>query len=302
MKIISFGSLNIDRVYRVRRIVESGETIQAEGQSVFAGGKGLNQSVAAARAGAEVIHAGAIGSDGEFLARLLEESGADASLIMRKDEPSGHAIIQVDENGQNAIIVYGGTNHSLSDEYIESMLDLGDKGDIVLLQNEVNGVAQIIRSAHRRGLKTVWNPSPFPDSLEEYPLQMVSAFIVNEREGKALCSAPDASADEALRLLGEHYPGAQIVMTLGQDGAVCRWNGKEYRHGAYRVRAIDTTAAGDTFCGYFLAGLCRGEPIGECLEAAAAASAIAVSRQGAAPSIPARAEVEEFLAQRRAGC
>ncbi|MDD3214214.1 MAG: ribokinase [Eubacteriales bacterium] len=299
MKILNFGSMNIDRVYDVDAFVRPGETILARELCFYPGGKGLNQSVAAARAGAQVIHAGAIGEDGAFLADLLREAGADVAGLLQVEGPSGHAVIQVSKSGQNSIIVFGGANQQLPDDYLDAMLAQAAPGDIVLLQNETNATGAIMRRAHDRGLVVAFNPSPFPDDLEALPLACVDLFLVNASEGALLANLSEKADPETVLLaLEKRYPNAAVVLTLGSDGVVYRGHGQTCAHPGYRVNAVDTTAAGDTFCGYFLAGLCRGENIDLCLMQAGAAAAIAVSRAGAAPSIPEKAEMEAFLASR----
>lgn len=300
MKIISFGSLNVDHVYQMPRFVQPGETLSAAALSLHAGGKGLNQSVAASRAGAEVIHGGAVGPDGDSLLEMLRSSGACADHVLRLDAPTGHAVIQVNPQGQNAIIVYGGANHGLTKEYIYGMLSLAQPGDLVLLQNETNAVADIIRLSAEKGLCVVFNPSPLPANPDALPLHQVGILMVNEIEGACLAGlGEDAPSEEVLKALREKYPGCTVVLTLGSRGVMCAKDGQVYRHGIFQVDAVDTTAAGDTFCGYFLAGCCRGLPIPQCLKMACAASAIAVSRPGAAPSIPDLAEVDNFLANQK---
>ena len=297
MKILNFGSLNIDRVYDVEQFVKPGETISARNLQFYPGGKGLNQSVAAARAGAQVIHAGAVGEDGAFLEAALAEAGADTTGILHTNESSGHAVIQVSKAGQNSIIVYGGANQQLTEDYIETILDKAKPGDIVLLQNETNAIATIIKRAHERELLVAWNPSPMPKDLAVLPLTSVDLFLVNAAEGAQLANLTEGTEPEQiLQALQQLYPNASVVLTLGGDGVVCLYSGHTYTHPGFRVNVVDTTAAGDTFCGYFLAGLCNGETIDRCLAQAGAAAAIAVSRAGAAPSIPVKAEMETFLA------
>lgn len=294
MKIFNFGSLNIDKVYSLPRIAAPGETLQAAALTLNAGGKGLNQSLAAARAGAEVVHLGAVGPDGGFLEELLRTAGVDTSRLLRLDTDTGHAIIQVDAAGQNAILVYGGANRALPQEYLDEMLSLAEPGDLILLQNETNGVEHLLSAAHGRGLTVVFNPSPFP--AEALPYEKVGIFLLNELEGAALAGLTPGSGPAAiLDALSSAYPDSTIVLTLGSQGAMCRRGGETVSHPAYSVSAVDTTAAGDTFTGYFLAALCRGEDLSLCLKEASAASAIAVTRPGAAPSIPAREEVAAFL-------
>lgn len=297
MKIINFGSLNIDRVYSLRSFVQPGETVMAADCHSFPGGKGLNQSIAASRAGAQVIHAGAVGEDGGFLLTALQEAGVDAGSVRQLDGPGGHAIIQVNSFGQNCIIVYGGTNQQLDQDYIDAMLQKGQAGDIVLLQNETNEIGYIIKAAHRLGLTVAFNPSPMPEHVEALALHNVDFFLVNEIEGAHLAGMPDAQAgyETILQKLSARFPQAGIVLTLGDKGVLYQKDSLHYRHDIYPVQAVDTTAAGDTFCGYFLAGLCRGASPDVCLQEASAASAIAVSKEGASPSIPMRQEVLQFI-------
>ena len=297
-KIINFGSMNIDYVYNVPHIIIPGETLKTTERNVFAGGKGLNQSIAAARAGASVIHAGSVGGEGGFLIDLLKDAGADASYVSKVSVPTGHTVIQVDENGQNSILFFAGANVSFTEEYIDKVLDTGNPGDFVLLQNETNMISGIIEKAHARDLKVVFNPSPFPEDLGCLPLESVDIFMVNEIEGALLAGAEGSiSNNELLGVLSEKYPAAAIVMTLGTDGVIYSSGAKEFSCPAIKVNAVDTTAAGDTFCGYFLAGLCEGICAADSLKLATAASAIAVSRPGAVPSIPNRAEANELMKQ-----
>ena len=294
MKIINFGSLNIDKVYAVDHIAAPGETVSATGLTLNAGGKGLNQSIAAARAGAQVLHAGAIGPDGAFLEQLLQDNGVDTSPLLHVEGESGHAVIQVDAAGQNSIVVFGGANHALTEDYVHQVLNQAQPGDIVLLQNEINVVEPVLRTALLKGLTVCFNPSPIP--TEPLPYNLVDIFLVNETEAAALADLPAGSEPETiLDNLGWAYPRSTIVLTLGEKGVLCRSDGGNNGQKASPVSAVDTTAAGDTFTGYFLAGLCQGKDLTLCLKEAAAAAALAVSRPGAAPSIPAREEVEEFL-------
>ena len=240
--------------------------------------------------------AGAVGPEGGFLCDLLREAGADASHLLRLDAPTGHAIIQVAPDGQNGILVYGGANRQLTPDYIDAMLALAAPGDLVLLQNEVNAVGDIIRQAAARGLRVVFNPSPFPADAAALPLDRVSIFMVNALEAAQLAGCkPDNDPQAILDLLQARFPQATVVMTLGSRGAICVQGKERLFQPAFPVEAVDTTGAGDTFCGYFLAGLCQGKPLPSCLQRACAASAIAVSRPGAAPAIPRAEEVSSFL-------
>lgn len=296
MKIINFGSLNIDKVCSVEEFVQPGETIMATGYSVNAGGKGLNQSVAAARAGAQVLHAGAVGSDGLFLKEILADAGADVSCLRVMDTESGCAFIEVNSKGQNRIIVSAGTNRMYTEEYIRSVLEKADAGDFVLLQNEINMVGEIIRLSHEKGYRVVFNASPIPKKPEELPLELVDIFMVNELEAAALAgTSAEGDFRDILKALQKKYPNAAIVMTLGKEGVLYGYKEEFYSHPIFKVNAVDTTAAGDTFCGYFLAALCAEKSVETALREASAASAMAVSSKGAAPSIPVHSAMEEWL-------
>jgi len=292
VKILSLGSLNVDRVYNVEEFVSAGETISAQKFEIFLGGKGFNQSIAIARAGIPVYHAGAVGEDGADLIALLERENVHVDYLQRLDFPSGHAIIQVDRKGQNSIIVYAGANGAIEQAYIEQTLARFDQGDLLLLQNEISNVGYAIQRAHEKGIRVVFNPSPVTQELLDYPLHLVDCFILNELEGKALTGKTDY--EEILSSLHSQYPGATLVLTVGRDGAIYRDSRQSIHHGIYNVPVVDTTAAGDTFCGYFVAGLFQGEPLEKILENASIASSIAVSRKGASASIPTMKEVTAF--------
>ncbi len=296
MKIINFGSLNIDNVYNVQEFVKPGQTIFSNSFQVAAGGKGLNQSIAAARAGAPVIHAGCIGQNGAFLADLMQEAGVDISALLTLDAPNGHTVIEVNAAGQNRIIVYGGTNQMLTEDYLDTVLSKAEPGHLALLQNATNLIASILQKSHEKGMKIVFNPSPMPKDLASLPLHLVDYFMINELEAAQLADLPaDTPYESILDCLAKKYPHAAIVMTLGHNGVLFSQEDTRLSHPIFPVEAVDTTAAGDTFCGYFLAAICRNAPIETALKEASAASAIAVSRPNAAPSIPLYEEVETFL-------
>ena len=293
MKTLNFGSLNVDYVYTVDHIVVGGETQLSSKMEAFCGGKGLNQSVALARAGVSVWHAGQVGEDGQMLLDLCRESGVDTSWIRSLPVKGGHTIIQVDKNGQNCILLYGGTNQMLTEEFIDEVLSHFGKGDYLVLQNEVNLLDRIIDKAWEKGMKIVLNPSPFDDKLLSCDLNKIAVFLLNEIEGEQFTGEKDP--DRILAELTKRYPAAQIVLTLGSKGAVYAVEGKRIFQDIFPVKAVDTTAAGDTFTGFFLAGIISGKDPQKALRQAAMASSIAVTRPGAAPSIPHLSEVEEAL-------
>lgn len=293
MPILNFGSLNIDHVYRVDNFVLPGETKHTRSYTVNSGGKGLNQSIAAARAGSQVFHAGIAGRDGGFLVEMLQSSGVNTSLMLHSDEVSGHAIIQVTDSGQNCILLYGGTNQMLTEDYVDQTLDEFGSEGFVLLQNETNLVGEIIEKAARKGLRVALNAAPYAENVITYPVNRLDWLIVNEVEGAGIVGG---EADESLlQRLAERYPQTGVLLTLGSRGAQCFRNGHYARIGSCKVQAVDTTAAGDTFSGYFLSGVLEGLSLAETLRLATVASALCVQRPGAANSIPMRAEVEQVL-------
>ncbi len=292
MKVLNFGSLNIDYVYTVDHIVRGGETISSEKTETFPGGKGLNQSIALARAGVPVYHAGAVGEDGEMLLELCRANGVDTRFIRRTEGRNGHTVIQVDRNGQNCILLFGGSNQKQTKEHIDEVLSHFEAGDMLVLQNEVNHLDYLIDRAWERGMVIVLNPSPFDDKLKACDMTKVAYFLVNEVEAEQMTGESDP-AKQPERLL-EAYPGGKFVLTMGSRGSMYKDSLQEFHQDIYKVNAVDTTAAGDTFTGFFLAAVLEGRPIPEALDEAARASAIAVSRPGASSSIPTVEEVRNF--------
>ena len=294
MRVLNIGSLNIDYVYSVDHIILPGETEATGTRNTFLGGKGMNQSCALAKAGVEVYHGGMIGEDGKMFLDACKEYGVHDQFIKIVDGPSGHTVIQIDKNAQNSILLYGGANQKLTTEYVDEVLSHFGSDDILLLQNEVNLLPYIVDKAYEKGMQIALNPSPFNEKLDAVDMGKIAIFLLNEVEGFQVTGLQEP--DAIIAKLLEMYPHAQIVLTLGKDGAV--YADKEQKHfqPIFKVQAVDTTAAGDTFTGYFLAGLCEGLPIPQVLKMSAKASSIAVSRPGAVPSIPWRAEVEAALA------
>lgn len=293
--VINFGSLNIDYVYGVDHFVSAGETLASTSREVFAGGKGLNQSVAFAKAGCSVFHAGAVGKfDGELLLNVLNKAGVDISNIqLREDVACGHTVIQVDKNGQNCILLYGGANQSLQKNHIKQVLSKFTAGDLLMLQNEVNNLDYMMEEASARGIQIAFNVSPFRTDLLKLPLHLCSYLLVNEVEaaGIAQCS-PDEKPEELLAALEKHLPDVNIVLTLGSRGSIFKpVGGDPIYQGIFKVQAVDTTASGDTYTGFLLGSLLQGKNAKEALKIAACAAAIAVTRKGASPSIPTLQEV-----------
>ncbi len=295
-KVLSFGSLNLDIVYQVDHIVAAGETLDTADVQTHCGGKGLNQSIALARAGADVTHAGMVGADGTPLLDACRAAGVDVSRVRMLEGKTGHAIIQVDQHGQNSIILYGGANRAITSEYIEEALAGFGAGDAIVLQNEVNMLPQIIEAAAARGVRVVLNPSPYDARIDECDLSCVWLFFVNEVEAEQITGCSDPSA--MLDAFAECFPKANVVLTLGAAGAVAQFAGMRVEQPAIPTEVVDTTAAGDTFTGFFLAEYLRSGDVAASMCMAAQASSLAVARSGAAPSIPTLDEVQTALAAR----
>ena len=295
MKVLNFGSLNIDYVYDVAHIVIEGETIPAVSRKIFCGGKGLNQSIALSKAGVPTYHAGRICNTDQFLVEMLQTAHVDiANVILDSTVPTGHAIIQKSPDGANCIIVYGGANRAITKAQIETTIAQFDAGDYLVLQNETNYVDYMIECAHERGMLIVLNPSPMEQSIFNLPLTFVDWFMLNEIEAAALINqntATDVAPESLLHSVTQRFPNANVVITLGAKGAICKYQEQIVYQPAKNVVPVDTTAAGDTFTGFFLSGIMQQKSIKECLNLATTASAIAVTRMGAAPSIPSLCEV-----------
>ncbi len=284
MKIYNLGSLNIDYVYSVEHFVSAGETLSSSGMEIFPGGKGLNQSVALARGGAQTVHGAMVGKDGLFLKETLAESGVDVSRIRVTDSTSGHAIIQVDKTGQNCIMLFAGTNHAIDREYIESFLSDAEENDILLLQNETSGLDIIFEVAVQKQMQIVFNPSPFKKELLKLPLENVKWWFCNEIEGAELFGSGDYT--EITEKFIAMYPNSNLILTLGKEGSVFKNAELCIKQPIYEAKVVDTTAAGDTFTGFFIAAIARGEAVEKALKIATKASSITVSRKGASVSIP----------------
>jgi ribokinase len=299
------GSLNIDDVFRTAHIVRPGETRPSRTLDRYSGGKGLNQSTALARAGAPTRHIGRIGADGIFLKDGLAADGADVSAIEVGDVPTGHAIIQVADDGENAIVLFGGANRAWSSADVRRVISGSRSGDVLLLQNEINMTVELMSAAAAAGLRLAMNPAPMGPEVCSYPLEKLSWLVVNEIEGRELAgidlqgagfSSSDRADEAVVAELKMRYPDTVIVMTLGKKGAIRADRGGLIRSSFPDVGpVVDTTGAGDTFMGYWLAGEVAGLGAEEGLRRACAAGALAVTRPGATTGIPKLDEVEALL-------
>lgn len=292
-QIVNFGSINIDHVYQVPHFVTPGETLGSSKLTTGLGGKGANQSVAIARSGGVVKHVGQISSSDQWALKILKDSGVDTSGIKQVDQASGHAIIQVDSQGENAILLHGGANQSCDIKDLHQALD--DAGSIgyLLMQNECNGLSDAIELALDKEIKIALNPAPMSDSIKALPLNKLDTLIVNQVEAQALSAQTDL--DDIIVYFRAELPNTRVVLTLGGEGAILLNGDSMIKVAAHKVDAVDTTGAGDTFVGYFLSSLVQGDDDAMALKKASAAAAIAVTRAGAISAIPTEQELHRLL-------
>jgi len=296
-KLVNLGSLCIDQVYRVPHLSGTGETVASVSHQIFPGGKGLNQSLAAARAGAGVVHVGCIGGDGAILIEVLDEAGVDITGIRCiSDASSGHAVIQVNDRGENAIVIAGGCNRLLESQDVFRAMEQAGQGDWLLLQNEINDLPAVLAAAQQCAASVAFNVAPADADSADYDLRGVDLLIVNEIEAAVLADTPVDLPQQALAQLNARYQQMTVVLTLGGEGLLYQVPGQQPQSmKAACIEAVDETAAGDAFIGYLLAGLLSADPLIEALQLGSAAGALAVTRAGAASSIPHRAEVTRLL-------
>lgn len=287
MTIYNLGSINIDLVYRVDHFPVPGETLTSDDFSKGLGGKGANQSIAIARAGGDVRHIGAIGEDGRWALDIIAQSGADVRGVTLIDTPTGHAVINVDQAGENTIVLFAGANRALTETQISESLEGATAKDWLLLQNETSLGVFAARLAKSKGMKIAYSAAPFEAEHALEVLPLTDLIAVNEGEA--------AQLSQALGVDAKDIDVPQLLVTKGAHGVWYRDARGTYEQPVFSVAPLDTTGAGDTFLGYFLAALDGANPVQTALETATAASAIQITRHGAASAIPLRAEVQAFL-------
>lgn len=293
MKFLVFGSMNIDKVYKLKSLPEKGETLTCDSFEEHVGGKGLNQAVSLARAGAEVYMAGRVGTDGRKLAEFLQDAGVNTDLVQIADTVTGHAVIEVDGGGQNQMILFKGANHEITPEYCDRVLRDFGSGDVILMEYETSCVEYMIEKAAQKGLIVAINPSPYTEDVKDLPFGKIDLVFVNEAEGQSIAETKDN--DKAVKIIKQMTEGGAVVMTLGAGGAIYCDSDTTVKVPAFNVKAADTTGAGDTFTGYFLEAYMSGADEKDALTRASAAAAVAVKKVGAAETIPSASEVDAFL-------
>lgn len=287
MAVFNLASINADLFYQVPHLLAPGETLASTDHSRGLGGKGANMSVAIARAASRVVHIGAVGADGRWAVERLLEYGVDTRHINEIDVPTGHAVIMVDDHGENAILLFPGANRAITETHIEVALTQASEADTFLFQNETSAQTEGAKLASAKGMRVVYAAAPFDAQAVKAVLPMLDILVMNAVEAQQLTDA-----------LGEtlaDLPVRDVVVTLGGDG--CRWlntdEGTDKTFPAIPVTPVDTTGAGDTFTGFLIAALDRGLPMEQAISLGQQAGAIMVTRHGTADVIPDLKDIED---------
>ena len=293
MTVYNLGSINCDLIYRLPHLPQAGETLAATAHARGLGGKGANQSVALARAGAKVRHIGAVGADGAWMVARMAGYGVDCAHVAEIDAPSGHAVILLDADGENSIVLYPGANRLIAEAHVANALSDARAGDVLVLQNETVLQVEAARFAQEQGLFVVYSAAPFDADQVRAILPHVSLLLLNAVEAEQLCAALEQPL--------EALPVAAVCVTHGAKGAVYHDLAlkTQISQPAFPVEVVDPTGAGDTFAGFLIAALAQGLSPETALRRASAAAALKVTRQGASDAVPDLAELETFLAQQR---
>lgn len=297
MKILNFGSINIDNFFSVDHIVRPGETIDSKLYEEKIGGKGLNQSIALAKVSNNVFHAGKLNRKDSFILEHLKDNNVDTRYIRRTDALTGSAFIQLDKNGENSIVLDHGANYDIDKEFIDEVLNDFDKGDTLLLQNEINNLEYLINKAYERDMFVVLNPSPINEDLLRVDLNKINMVIMNETEAKDI--SKESNQAKIIDKLIVAYKNLKVIITLGKRGSIYFEENKKIFQEAYKVDVVDTTGAGDTFTGYFVGLMANNYNVEECLNYASLASALAVTVKGASNSIPEFEKVIDYEKEKK---
>ena len=298
MKIVVIGSLNVDTTYSLPHIPKEGETILATNKTVQKGGKGQNQAIQMARLGAEVSMIGAVGSDGEGKELIdgLKQENIDTRGMIVKEGPSGTASIYVNSEGQNNIVVYPGANFKLTKEDIDSKLDILKDADICVMQNEIplDVIYHVLELCREMGITMIHNPAPAVKDFDKKYLSLIDYFVPNETEMELILNREiDSNVEDMAREVLE-LGCRNVIVTLGSKGSLLVNEEKVYGQKAMLVKAVDTTAAGDSFIGGFVAGLARGFDLERAMEYGTLSSALTVTSPGAVDALPYKKDVEEM--------
>ena len=300
MSVLVFGSLNLDLVTYADKLPAIGETVVGEKLLKFPGGKGFNQAIAARRAGAEVLMVGSIGNDldGDFLFDILKSENIDHKFITKTSEQTGIAVIEVSKSAENRIIIIAGANSKtrFSNEVLTSSPSV--TVSLAQLETPIIEVARFIHESKAAGKITILNPAPI-QKLDQQLLQDTDYLIANETEASFLVgnAVEHLSKDEAVMIARQlQKSGAKkVIITLGDQGSVYLDQEKELFTPAYKIKAVDTTAAGDAFCGAFATAISENKPVEYALKFASAAGGLAATKAGAVPSLPSQQEILSMI-------
>lgn len=297
-KILVVGSINLDLVFAVDDMVRKGETIHSHRMDQFLGGKGFNQAIALRRAYPEVHLAVNHAQQDSYLVDAARAEGLNTDHMLALDKPTGMAFIQVNQAGDNCIVLNAGANGAFTRERFEAILSAFGPGDLLVLQNEINELKLLITLAKARGLSVALNPSPFTSAIKDLPLEALDYLVLNEIEGEALAGVAAPSA--ILETLKARFPKTCVVLTLGAEGVLAQADDRPLQLSAIPIKVVDTTAAGDTFLGYFLGAMQAQSTLREALTRANYAAALCCTRPGASNSIPRPDELEAFIQKQSA--
>lgn len=300
MSVLVFGSLNLDLVTYADKLPAIGETIVGEKLLKFPGGKGLNQAIAARRAGSEVLMVGSIGNDadGDYLFDILKSENIDPKFITKTSEQTGIAVIEVSKSAENRIIIIAGANSKtrFSNEVLTSSPSV--TVSLAQLETPIAEVAKFIHESKAAGKITILNPAPI-QKLDQQLLQDTDYLIANETEASFLIGSAveHLSKDEAVSIARQLQKNGskKVIITLGEQGSVYLDQEKELFTPAYKVKAVDTTAAGDAFCGAFATAISENKPVEYALKFASAAGGLAATKAGAVPSLPTQQEILSMI-------
>lgn len=303
VRILVIGSINMDLVMNIERSPEAGETVLGEEYSYIPGGKGANQAVAASRINGEVTFCGRVGNDtnGEILLNNMIESGIDTSFIKKDDNyQTGLAVIPVESNGQNRIMVFPGANNHVTREDVDKAME--GSYDAIMMQLEIplDTVYYAFEKASSKGVPVVLDAGPAM-KIDLSKLKGIHVISPNETEAFALTGIQvdsEESALEAAKILAEETEAVYVLIKMGERGALLYENGKHEMFPAFKVKAVDTTAAGDSFTAAMTVKMMQYGDMKRALRYANAVGAICVSRKGAQPSLPTAQEVKEFLQEK----
>ena len=290
MTVWNLGSINRDVIYTVKSLPLPGETIAASTMAEGLGGKGANQSVAAAGTPAKVMHIGAVGPEDDWARKALEARGVDVTHVAQAGEATGHAIINVDDTAENSIVIFAGANDDITPGMVRGALSGARKGDTLLLQNETSAQVEAAKLAREKGMRVIYSAAPFQVEAAKAVLPYCSMLAVNQIEADALADAfggkpKDIKVDD-------------LVVTRGSDGVHWfRQGGRKLVQPAISVTPVDTTGAGDTLIGCLAGLLDQGVAEEQALFQAAAAAALMVTRKGTIDAIPRAGEVDAFIAE-----